>query len=696
MTREQSTKLLRETLDKNLLPHWKIRLTTDLTKPFLGLCIHKDQTIVLNAHHIDTHPDAEILNTIRHEVAHAVLGPGHGHSEVWKNKARELGCDNTLPCATYELSLEAIDAICSEAQLEVTFDEHVETIRTPKYKITRLQEKCPTCGKVAEEKFSFQTVDRDGNQCKMITLTCFHIIKKIIPKATPFENLVTYAHRGNNCKHDWDKNTCNKCGAQKLFPFQVTGARFVEANLAINKGVGIFDDMGLGKTVQALAYLAYHPEAFPILCVVKSGIKYQWFKELVKWLGPNHIAQVISTSRDIILPGLKCYIISYDLLRRFDKEEWNKVQIKTVIIDEVQHIKNPDATRTQEVRKIVNTADHVIPLSGTPWKNRGSEFFTVLNLLDAKRFPSFEQFKRKWVDYYWDGNTAKEAGITDIPKFREYTADLFIRREFDEVMHEMPGVNRTLLYTALEQLEQKNYDEEVSEFVKFYNNEVLGGEENSFEAQTNILAYFARMRHITGLAKIPATVEFAETFIQDTDRKLTIFVHHKDVGQLLYSELLNKKLGVPVYKLTAEMDAIARSELQDKFNNTKQCILIASTLASGEGLNLQSCSDCILHERQWNPQNEDQAAPGRFRRIGQTRLVNVTCVTAEGTIDDIFAGIVERKRAAFHNTMNKSGEMPVWDSKSIVKELAQAIVSQASQRIKNKTQFKDKNKLVTK
>ena len=35
----------------------------------------------------------------------------------------------------------------------------------------------------------------------------------------------------------------------------------------------------------------------------------------------------------------------------------------------------------------------VIPLSGTPWKNRGSEFFVVLNMLDPRQFHSYEYFQ---------------------------------------------------------------------------------------------------------------------------------------------------------------------------------------------------------------------------------------------------------------------------------------------------------------
>lgn len=35
----------------------------------------------------------EVEDTMRHEVAHAILGPGYGHGPEWKNMARRLGAN---------------------------------------------------------------------------------------------------------------------------------------------------------------------------------------------------------------------------------------------------------------------------------------------------------------------------------------------------------------------------------------------------------------------------------------------------------------------------------------------------------------------------------------------------------------------------------------------------------------------------
>lgn len=693
MDRNQAARFCKEKLAEYNLDNWHVRVTADPTYTFLGMCSYKDNCIILNSHHVDIHPDEEVKDTILHEVAHA-LCPNQNHNDIWKAKAIELGA-RPSPCSHLNLSLEAIDAIRSGATLEIEFEE--EIIRRPKYRVTRLQDKCPTCGKVAIEKFNIETTDKNGNTVRLITLECFHIIKKIIPRGTPFESFVSnwWKDEIRNCEHSWIGNRCEKCGEFKLFEFQCNGARFVESAIASQKGALICDEMGLGKTVQALSYIRFHSEqSTPTLYVVKSGVKFQWLKEIYRWLGSDYLAQVISTSKDFVFPNFKSYIISYDLLRRFPREKLEALNIKLVVLDECQQIKNPDSTRTQQVRRIVGNENiKIVALSGTPWKNRGSEFFAILNMISPKKFYSYQGYLDNWVDYYWDGNKRKEGGIRRPEQFKEFVKDIVIRRERTEVMKELPLINRMKLHFQIDDIAQNTYEDEVSDFVKWYNDKVMGGDEDNFDTGMEMLARLSRMRHIVGLAKIPATVSFVEEFIEETDRKLVIFVHHKDVGHLLYEEL-SSKYGkeIPVMKLTAEFSSEERFDVQERFNKYDRAILIGSTLASGEGLNLQTCADCIMHERQWNPANEEQAE-GRFIRIGQTATtVNTTYVEAEETVDTHFDVIVESKRKNFHTVMNNS-VAPEWNQTDIIKTLAETIVRKHREKNKGKTKTNIKDKV---
>jgi hypothetical protein len=686
MTRQEATLFARTELNKHGLTDWSIRLNQDANSHFLGLCAHKDKCIILSAHHIDIHPDPEVINTIRHEIAHA-LTPGHRHDDVWESKAREVGCDNTMACSTLSLSPDIIDAIRSGATVEVTFEEQV--IRRPKYNITRLQDKCPTCGKVAktQSENTVQTNDDTTPDVKYIWLECGHVIVRRIPKGTPFGQ---FQMGGDpNCKHAWVKNKCGLCNRVRPYDFQIEGMRACEAGLAVNQGFALFDEMGLGKTIQAQGVLHYHPEHLPCLWIVKSGLKYQIAGSLVRWNGVEHVPQIIETSKDWLMPGFKHYIIGYDMLvpkvrmvkgkevvSGFDISEFDRVGIKCVVLDECQLIKNADSSRTQMVRRVVK-GRKVIPLSGTPWKNKGSELFPVFNMMDPMRFHSAEGFKSRWVQTYWQGRYQKEGGIRNPERFKEYTKDLCIRRERTEVMAELPLINRTKLYVKMDLAQEKAYDAAVEEFVNWYQTQAAD------ISSMNILAAMSKMRHLSGLAKNDATLEYVHEFIEDTDKKIVIFVHHKDVGEILaaelkeeYSKETEEHGRVPVFVLTSALDGQQRFQMCEDFNKATQAIMIASTLASGEGLNLQTCSDCIMHERQWNPANEEQAE-GRFIRIGQTATsVSAIYTQLEGlsSIDAHFDALVERKRFSFHQTMNK-GEAPKWNNESLIKELADAIIS---------------------
>ena len=706
MNRNDASKLCRDLLDAADLKDWSIRISSTL--PAMGMCSLRDKTIFLNAHHIDTHPTPEVIDTIKHEVAHAKCGVlpfgEDAHGPKWTTLAMMMGVNNLSRCSTIGLDPRIIDAVRSGHSVEVEFEERTihrnvvveEQVYEPKYTVTRLQDRCPECGKVAKEKFAIETMDKEGNKVKLITLECFHIIKKIIPKATNFELMISnfWKEEVKNCKHKWNENQCLECGEFKLFDFQVIGAQFAKNALAVGKGCLIADEMGLGKTVQGLSILRFDKQKkYKTMVVTKSAIKFQWFKQAVRWLGPDYIAQIISTSRDYIMPGLNLYIIPYDLLRRFKKEKLYALGINLVILDEVQQIKNPDSSRTQEVRKLIsaNPDCKVIELSGTPWKNRGSELFVALNLIDPVKFYSFQHFLDTWVEFYYQGNTKKQGGIRNVKKFKEYISNLVIRREYDEVMKEFPLVKRDKLPVQLDDLNQSNYDDATSDFVAWWNQIVLGGEEEKTSGM-EIIAKLQRMRHICGVAKIPATLSYLEDFVEEADDKIVVFVHHKDVGQLMFRALTNtdekenpdwhelakavKEENIKVLAYTSEHTGTEKGTIiQDTFNNTKRVIMIASTLACGEGLDLQTCCKAILHERQWNPQNEDQAAPGRFKRIGQaSKQITVVNPEGEGTTDEYLDAMVDRKRRYFHAVHNSS-EIVTWNQDEQMRELANTIAA---------------------
>lgn len=65
---------------------WNNRISTKL-----GICRYRTKEIHINKRFASVAPSEEVVDTIMHEVAHA-LTEGDGHGEKWKAKCRELGC----------------------------------------------------------------------------------------------------------------------------------------------------------------------------------------------------------------------------------------------------------------------------------------------------------------------------------------------------------------------------------------------------------------------------------------------------------------------------------------------------------------------------------------------------------------------------------------------------------------------------
>lgn len=72
------------------LEHW--RVATDRAKTRAGVCRFGARTISLSAPLTRLHDESEVRDTLLHEIAHALVGPAHGHDDVWRRKAVEIGC----------------------------------------------------------------------------------------------------------------------------------------------------------------------------------------------------------------------------------------------------------------------------------------------------------------------------------------------------------------------------------------------------------------------------------------------------------------------------------------------------------------------------------------------------------------------------------------------------------------------------
>ena len=72
------------------LTGWRVEL--DNAKRRAGVCRFGDRVIGLSAPLTELHSEDEVRDTVLHEIAHALVGPAHGHDRVWRATAMRIGC----------------------------------------------------------------------------------------------------------------------------------------------------------------------------------------------------------------------------------------------------------------------------------------------------------------------------------------------------------------------------------------------------------------------------------------------------------------------------------------------------------------------------------------------------------------------------------------------------------------------------
>jgi SNF2 family DNA or RNA helicase len=521
-----------------------------------------------------------------------------------------------------------------------------------------LRQECPVCKKIAVEKSKLKI-----GRTIIVSLACGHkITSERVAKTTDsaYDSII-FSDGG------------------KPRPYQIEAIRFAEES---NIRCIFADEQGLGKTVESASLLRLHPEKLlPCVIVCPATVKLQWMWEIHRICaktGENggardkqFLTQVISSGKERAMPGFQIYVVTYDILKHDDLFEYLPANsVKTLIIDECQKIKNHLSDRAKAVQRLVRdqNIEHIIPMSGTPISNNAAEYFTVLNLVDPKRYPHFQKFIDENVDAYSNGYATKYGGLKNREKFHEDTKDLIIRRTKSEVLKDLPAKERKFHHCELNKNLNKEYLAAMKELEKAMYNDTDEG----FGPTDPKIAIMSRLRHITGKSKVVDCVDFATEFLLSTDRKLVIFTHHQDVMGMVEIKLNEwmKDGGYPkVCVLHAGLNGDERQRVIDKFKLPENRIMLCIFT---EGINLQFCSDAVILERQWTPTREEQAED-RFHRFGQQNNVSITYMITSGTIDEYFTELVEIKRARVAATIDN--QEIVWNQQSLMKELAEILVT---------------------
>ncbi|MFA9470224.1 MAG: SNF2-related protein [Deltaproteobacteria bacterium] len=446
-----------------------------------------------------------------------------------------------------------------------------------------------------------------------------------------------------------------------LRPYQKDGFSWLVFLHELNSGGILADDMGLGKTVQAIALLLWAKSKYKRklnLVVAPTSVVPNWQREIAKfapglktvvWQGPNRSQNAPELEKADVM------ITSYALLRR-DEELLQALDLRYVILDEAQHIKNPMSQTARSAKKL--SSERRLALTGTPIENRLSELWSIFDFVSPGllgRLKTFEERIARPIDR-GDMETAQRLRATIKP--------FVMRRLKRDVAADLPDKIEQEMIVPLAEEQAKLYKQVLGQVRKSVLSEVE--KKGVSKAQIQILAALTRLRQVAcdpRLMKLPDT-----NFEADDSGKLgalreiideAVDGNHRVLVFSQFVEMLNHiRAALDTDGVQYEyLDGSTKDRIErvDHFNEDPSVpVFLISLKAGGTGLNLTGADTVVHFDPWWNPAVEDQATD-RAHRIGQTKNVNVYKLIAAGTVEEKILELSAKKRELVSNVLSTEG-----------------------------------------
>ena len=426
-----------------------------------------------------------------------------------------------------------------------------------------------------------------------------------------------------------------------LRPYQKHGVYWL--NFLSNNGfAGILaDEMGLGKTVQTIGFL--RTITGPSMVVCPASLVFNWQREAARFAPELRVTAIVGADRHDRNDDADLYITSYPLLRR-DAERYRGREFAAVILDEAQHIKNPDTQNAQAAYSL--RARHRFALTGTPVENSVRDLWSLMHFLMPGYLGSREDFR----DRYEKEIQAEPSGPAQ-KRLQRRLRPFILRRLKREVIKELPDKIEQVSYCELNDSQKEMY----SSLLKSARSQVdeASGLANQGKARMLVLTALLRLRQaccdlrllgeaVVGPVADSAKVEMLDELLAealDGGHRVLIFSQFVTMLHILRDHL--KEAGIAFCYLDGQTKERGREV--DRFQAGEAPVFLISLKAGGTGLNLTAADTVIHFDPWWNPAVEAQATD-RAHRIGQEKVVTSYKLIARDTVEEKILALQARKR----------------------------------------------------
>lgn len=434
---------------------------------------------------------------------------------------------------------------------------------------------------------------------------------------------------------------------------------------------------GTGKTRLAIAFLETHMRLYkssnPII-LAPASILLTWKKEFDKWkvevpfinLNDNDLSEEESSIAKSLfgknyeknltymakrLIKMLCWkkhesvlAISYSLFTQLAREKKDGTTTSSRFLDQQEklkelllekpgllildegHMPRNERSLMFKILKKVKTKKRVL-LSGTPFQNNFRELYNLLCLVRKEFVAEGNPFKKSSVD---------EADKAKIREFKEKIRPFYHRYSKYIIDAQTPGLFDNVIYLQPSKLQNKLLKEEEKtkkcHLKANVNMTLISVHPMLLHCKDTNPDFLQELKNgswnIEDGAKTRFLIRLIElsTALQEKVLVFSQYLHPLNfVKALLMSEdYFGWREGVEIQFMSGNQDMETRHKAMEYFNKSgsKAKVMLASTKACSEGIELTGASRVVLLDVTWNPSVEEQAI-SRAYRMGQKKVVHV-------------------------------------------------------------------------
>lgn len=441
----------------------------------------------------------------------------------------------------------------------------------------------------------------------------------------------------------------------ELYSFQKQGVRRLEQ---LGGRALLCDEMGTGKSVQYLMYLHRNrPERLPAVVACPASLKFNWRAEAAMHLGMrSEILDGLSPpSRQRFSNTTSLVIVNYDILHAW-LPYLESLGIKSVGLDEAHYLCNPEARRTIAAKTLCEGKRSVVAITGTPLTNRPIELWTIMNIVRPEVFPSRFLYGQEFCGAEPDNHGGwSYRGATNLQKLHETIKPYMIRRLKAEVLPQLPSKTRRVVLLPINNAAE--YRKAEKDYLNWLR-EKHGNAKAWRAAKSDRMTRMGYQLRLAAEGKLPAVLEWTDSFLQGCNEKLILFAIHKAfIGEL------KKRFKDACVVVDGSVRGRDRERAFEQFKKTRRTrLLIGNVQAAGVGWNGTVARDVALAELPWRPGDTTQAED-RSHRIGQEFDVNCHWLVAHGTIEHSMCRVLQKKQRDITAVLDGGAgeDLPVMD-----------------------------------